>query len=151
LQPLLETSAIRAAQVDLPIPEVVGCGVRGSCASRARCQVLEELDPRPLGRAQSGDAQVRTEHIVEMLLLGAEILAGAGDAQSEQIVVEALAGVGVRHDDGGVVDAEEQTSVVCMPSGSAFARRKGEQLQIVAVRVAEIESFDACGVWIPVG
>src|SRR6266478_3233517 len=83
--PQLPRCSVRLAraQVDLPVPEVIRCRVRRGGAAGPRCEILEELDSRTLCGAQRGDAQVRAEHIVEMLLLGAVILARSGDMQSE--------------------------------------------------------------------
>ena len=61
---------VHAREVDLPVPEVARAGIGGERTAIVRRQVLEELDPRPVRRAQGGDPETRAEDIVQPLLFG---------------------------------------------------------------------------------
>src|SRR5207249_5716256 len=73
----------------LPVREVVGAESGGDRSAVARREVLEELDARARSRSETGNAEPRPEHVVQMLLLGAEILALACDRESEGVAIKA--------------------------------------------------------------
>src|SRR5215207_3971733 len=93
----------------LPVHEVVGARVGGRGPPVARGEVFEEFysDAAPR-RAQRRDAQARAAHVVQVLLLGAVVLAPARDRHPQYVTVELQTRLGVRDDDGRVVYAEEE-------------------------------------------
>src|SRR5438270_7640557 len=100
--------------------------------------------------AQRGDSQMGAKDVIQMLLFGTVVLARTGHAHSQGVPVEMQTPFGITHYDGGVIDTEEQSSVGVVPLRQAFARRKGEHLEIVAVRVTEIKCFDSSRARVPV-
>lgn len=58
--------------------------------------------------AESSDPQACSEHLIEMFLLDAIILAFSRDAQAKQVAIKSKAALGVRDHDGGVVNADEK-------------------------------------------
>src|SRR5437660_847457 len=74
----------------LPVDEVVRPDVGGPRAPIAGSQVLEELDPRAAaGRPERGDPEASPEDLVQVLLLGAGVLALPGHPEPEPIAVAA--------------------------------------------------------------
>ena len=67
---------------------VIGVLVRWEWAAVARSQVFEQFDAGAGRAPQSGDTQVGAEDVVEVLLLGAEVLALSSDVESEQVTIE---------------------------------------------------------------
>src|SRR4051794_3429832 len=88
-----------------------------------------------------------------MLLLDVVVLALAGDAHPEGVPVEPERLAGVRDDDGGVVDAQEQRrwGAVLMPAVLSLPARERDDLEEMTVRIAEVERVDAAGVRVPIG
>ena len=124
----LASSAVYASGHDdgLPVNDVVGMFVRGEGPSVARRQVVQQLDPRSAGSAQCSDAQMRAKYVVQVLLLGAVVLALAGHMHTKEVAVELDAGVGVPDDDRGVINTEEQFVRGAVPLLRAFVGRKME-------------------------
>src|ERR1700739_614178 len=149
-QPMLQPRGILSAQVDLPVPEIVRHGIGRCCTSGSGGEVLEQLDSRTLRGAQRSDAQMGAKNAVESLLLDAEVLARPGDPQAKHVAVEAQARVGVAYDDRRMVDAEKQPATFCVPLCRALVGRKGQQLEVVAIWVAEVERLDAARIGIRV-
>lgn len=117
-------------------------------------EVLEELDPGTGSGAEAGDTQAGPEHVVEVLLLGPPVLALARDPQPEDIAVEPEAPLGVADHDRGVVEAQEEPvsrAGETVPAWVSLARGERDQLEEVPVGIAEVESFDAARVRVPVG
>ena len=81
-------------------------------------EILEQLDAGTAAHAQGRDAQMSARDSVEALLLGAPVLAHAGDVEAEALV-EAQARGGVARGDGRVVDAEKER----FPRGLVPARQ----------------------------
>jgi hypothetical protein len=138
------------AQIDLPVPQVARARVWRERATITRAQVLEELDAWPIGRAQRGDAQVRAEDIVQPLLLWAPVLARPGHTKSKSVAIEGEARFGMVDYDRGVINAEEQLVGSPVPLRVAFSFRELENLEVVAVRILEVEGLDPAGVRVPV-
>src|SRR5262249_2391066 len=90
----------------------------------------------------AGDAQARAENVVQVLLLGSEVLALSSDPQAERVTVEVDAPLGVRHYDRRVVDAEEKSIGVYRPLGGALVGWKLKYLERLAVRGLEVERGD---------
>src|SRR6185437_11628024 len=108
-----EHEAARAAEpagakARLPVPQIAGPRFGGVWPPVTWRQVLEQLDPRPRGGAERGDAQARPEDRVQPLLLRPVVLALAGDPEPQPIAVEGHARVRIGDHDRGVVDAEEE-------------------------------------------
>src|SRR5215467_1664603 len=113
-------------------------------------QILQKLNSKAGGCSQGCDAKVRTEHIVQVLLLCAVILALTGNPQTEKISIELEACVGVGNGDRGMVNPQEDAVTRAMPLGIALPLRKPKDFNGMLVRVLEIESPDAACVLVPV-
>src|SRR6266568_3216649 len=85
-----------------------------------------------------------------MFLLGSIVFTRSRDSQTEQIVIEPEAGVGVRDHDGGVVDSQKQPVACVLPLGIAFALRELQDLHRMFIGVFEIESLDAARIFVPI-
>src|SRR6266581_5320686 len=72
----------------LPVDLIVGAGLRGVGPAVARGQVFKELDAGPGGGPEARDPQASSEDVVQMLLLGAVVLALPRHLQPEQVAVE---------------------------------------------------------------
>ncbi len=149
-QPRREPRHVRRQEIRLPVQEIVG-----PCAGRPRPpapgrKILQELDARPAGRAQPGDAQPGAEHPVQVLLLRPEVLAGPRHLEPQEIAVEGEARRRVGDRDGRVIDAEEEPPLRALPARVALAGGKLDQLEEVAVRIPEVEGLDPSGGGIPV-
>src|SRR6516162_4299540 len=113
--------------------------------------VLQKLHADPARPAQRGDMQVRSEDIVQVLLLEAVVVTFTGNVQAQEIAVELQASISIRYGNGRVVDAEEQPAVSLLPLRITLARRELQNLQRMTVAIAEVECLDAgCG-RIPIG
>src|SRR4051812_21458813 len=129
--------------------QVVGPLVRRKWTTVSWCQVLEQLDSRSGTEAQSGNPQPCSEHIIQMLLLCAVVLAFAGNAHAQQITIETQACFGVAHHNCRVIDAEKQVSANAVPFRIALVWRELQDLQRMSVRIFEVESADASGAFVP--
>src|SRR5215831_4184073 len=116
----------------------------------SRRHIVEELDARPCGSPKARDVHPRTEHVRQMLLFDAIILALPGYPQSKQVPVEPQTGLGVAHRDRRVVDPHEQLVSRPMPLWIAFIRGELQDLQRMAVRIFEVERPYAGGVLVPI-
>src|SRR5213593_1908612 len=88
---------------------------------------------------------------VQACLLGPGVLAAAGDAEAEVVAIEGDALLGVSDRDRGVVDAEEEPIGRLLPARIALAGREPDELQRMAVGIAEVEGANAARVPVPVG
>lgn len=61
------------------------------------------------------------------------------------------AGIGVCHDDGGMVDAEKHPVRVQPPFGVTLAGGEMQNLEVVPIRIAEVERGDAARRRVPRG
>jgi len=75
----------------LPVRQVVCAEVGRAGPAITRVEVFEELDAGARLGAQAPDAQVGAEDGVQVLLLGAVVLALSGDPEPEGLAVEAQA------------------------------------------------------------
>src|SRR5262249_11498465 len=98
----------RREQPRLPVSQVICTEVCGEGAAVSRAQVLQEVEGGAAGGAQTGDPQVGTGHVVQVLLLGAVVLATASHLEAQQVTIELEARLGIADDDGGVVNAQEE-------------------------------------------
>ena len=87
--------ASRTVSLDTRSREIVRTGVARQRTSVARREIFQQFDTRPGCRSQCCNAQSRTKHVVEMLLLGAVVFTFADDRQAQQIAVKAQARVGI--------------------------------------------------------
>src|SRR5215831_16388212 len=83
-------------------------------------QILQKLNSQACGRAQGGDAKVRTEHVVQMFLLCAVIVAFTGNSQTKKIAVEFEARVRIGDCDCSVIDVKKYLATKTMLFGIAF-------------------------------
>src|SRR5262249_10305869 len=95
-------------QCGLPVRDVIGAEVGGRRPAVTRCKILEELDSRPFGSAESRDAQASPKDVVQVLLLDVVVFALAGHLKTERIAIEPERRVRVVDNDCGVVDAQKQ-------------------------------------------
>ena len=72
-----------------------------------RRQIFEELNTGAGTRPHPGDAKMRAEYLVQMLLLRSEVFTLARFAQSEKILIELQTRICIRDPDGSVIDAEK--------------------------------------------
>jgi hypothetical protein len=86
-----------------------------------------------------------------VFLFRAVVFARPDHVQSEGVPIEFHAGIRVGDYDSRVIDAEKEHVGGTMPFGIAFVRRKLENLQIMAVRISEIEGADAGRILVPFG
>jgi hypothetical protein len=131
------------------VGEIAGAVVGGGGPAALRREVFEELDTGTGRGLEAGDPEARAEDGVEPFLFDAVVLAGAGDRQPESVTPERERPLGVGDDDGRVVDAEEELSLL-LPARLTLACRIRDHLERVAVGVLEVEGRDAAGVRVPV-
>src|SRR5271157_5914719 len=91
---------------------------------------------------------MRAKNIVQMLLLVAVVLTPASDVEAE-VAVKRFAFRGIAHYDRAVVDTEKQAAVGALPARIAFAGGKLYQLEVMLIRIAEIERTDPAGRLVP--
>src|SRR5262245_25261112 len=84
-----------------------------------------------------------------MFLLGAVILARAGDVETERVSIELQTRFRVADNDGSMIDSKKQF-VFLLPLLIAFAFGKLQYFEPVLVRIAKVESLDATRVLVPV-
>src|SRR6516225_1814887 len=99
---------VRDIDENLPVRQVIGSRVFGDVAAIARHEVLQQLDAGTVRRTKTGDAQVRAEDVVQVLLFLSVVFACAGDVDAELVAIEGEARVSVADCDRSMVDAEEQ-------------------------------------------
>src|SRR5215510_13683960 len=84
-----------------------------------------------------------------MFLLGAVVLAGAGDVQTECVSIKLQTRFGIADKDRGMIDTEKQL-VLPLPLLSTLAFRELENFEPVLVRIAKVKSLDAARVLVPI-
>jgi len=119
--------------------EVIGSGVGRVRSAASGRQVLQEFDARAGPQSQPRDPETRALDVVEPFLLEAEVPALSGHGKPQEIAVEAEAPLGVRHDDGRVVDAEKEAGRRRLPARIALAGWEPDQLEVMAIGVLEVE------------
>src|SRR5215467_9739825 len=128
----------------LPMCDVIRLKIFRRAASCSWREILEQFDSRPFPSPQRRDAQSRTEHVVQVLLLGVEVLAFAGDDQLQGVAIKRQRAIRVGYDDGGVVDSEKQP-IGAMPLLQPLVGRKVEDFEEVTIRIAKVECADTAG------
>src|SRR6266700_3266823 len=86
-----------------------------------------------------------------MFLFVPEVLAFARHLHSQAVAVETQARVGVAHHNRRMVYAQEELVRSRVPLGQTLVRGELQYLEVVPVRVLEIECFDSCRVLVPGG
>src|SRR5215469_10726080 len=124
--------------------------VRRERASVTGSQILQQFNSWSACSAQSRDTQMGPKYVIEVLLLGSVVFTLSGYAHSEQVAIEPEAGVRVPHDDGGMVNAEEELICVAMPLLQTLVWRKLQNLHRVLIRILKIERRDARRILVPV-
>src|SRR5262245_28788747 len=122
--------------------DVVSTEIRRCGAPIARRQVFEQFYPWPGGRSERGDAEPRSEDVVQVLLFNIEVLALAGHLQAQYVAIKGQCLIGVVDDDRRVIDAQEHAIATLLPLPLTLPRRKRDQLQEVPIGIAEIERAD---------
>src|SRR4051794_8027856 len=120
---------VRKLQHRVAVNEIVGVLVFRKTSSIARTEVLEQLNTRARCCPQRGNSQSCSENVVQVLLLGAVILAFSSDVHPQQVAVETQADFRVRDHNSSVVDTEEQPITPLMPLCIALALGKFQYLQ----------------------
>src|SRR6516165_3692867 len=133
----------------LPFNEIVGMGGGRARPPIARRKILEKLDAWACRRSQCRDSQMRSEDVIQMLLLRTPVLAFSSNREAEDVAPEVQTCVGVGDHDGRVVDAEKE-SALGLPPWLPLARRKLEDFQGVAIRVLEVEGTNPARRWVPI-
>src|SRR6266513_417786 len=90
----------------------------------ARRKVVEKLSARARRGPPSCDLQVRAEDLVQVFLLGPEILALARFAKPEQVAIKMQSDFRIRNSNRSMIDTEEEVIGLFLPTRIAFARRK---------------------------
>ncbi len=134
----------------LPVNDVACLFVRGNRPSVARCQILQQFDPRSASAPQCRNAQVSAKHVVQVLLLGSVVLALSGHMQAEQVAVELNAGFGIPHHNCGMVDAEKELVASAVPLLRPLIGRKLQHLNRMPIWILEVERRDARRVLVPI-
>ena len=113
----------------------------------ARCPVMQEFHMRRRlgGRFERHHIDFAAGKPVEPILLRALIERASAEVKSEQTRVEGYASFHIHNRDGGVVVAENSLPGHPLPDRRADAVREGDQLQRVALGIAEFEGGDAAG------
>src|SRR5204863_3887325 len=106
---------------------------------------LEKLDAWSGRGPHSCDLQVRAENLVQVFLLGPEILALARSAKPEQVAIKMQTDFRIRDSNRSMMDTEEEVIGLFLPTRIAFARRKINYFEVMLIRVAKIECFDSSG------
>src|SRR5262249_32636764 len=139
-QSLGEHGDVPGDQRRLPMPEIVGFGVRGQRPAPRRRFVIQELDVWRWWRRQHGGNQAGIiEQAVQDLLRRAGVQRNRTDLQSEQIAIERHARVAGRNGHGGVIEPEEQLVRRLVPGCIAFPGWEIDQLEIVTFRIMEFD------------
>src|SRR5580765_41021 len=90
------------------------------------------------------------KHVVQVLLLGAIVLALSSHMHAKQVAVKLDAGVRIPHNDGGMVDTQKKLIRGTVPLLQALIRRELQHLNRMAIRILEVERRDARRVLVPV-
>src|SRR6266496_5382242 len=111
--------------------DVVRVDVRRTRSPIARGEIFEKLNAWPGIGAHSGNAQMRSEHLVQMFLFRSKIFALSSFAQSQHIAIELQTRLCASDPNRGVIDAEKKFVGFLLPAWIAFARWKINDLQIM--------------------
>src|SRR5215510_1698040 len=130
--------------------QIFGGRIRRRRAPVRRLQIVQKLYPRPGRRAQTRDPYTDARHGREPFLLGAPVLAGTGDAQTQPAAVKVEARLSVSHDNSGMINPEEQ-AILLLPARVALAGRELNQFERMTVAIAEINRADSPGIGVPGG
>src|SRR5207244_7951478 len=106
----------------LPVNDVIRVNVGRSRASIARREVLEKLSARAGRGPHSCDLQVRAEDLVQVFLLGPEILALARFAKPEQVAIKMQTDFRIHDSNRSMIDTEEEVIGLFLPTRLAYAR-----------------------------
>ena len=83
-------------------------------------------------------------------LLRTEILRTAAHVHDQCIAIEAQRLVRVTHHDRRVIDTRKQALRLDVPARITLVLGEGEYLQVIAVRVREVEGIDNPGTRVPI-
>src|SRR6266404_6810138 len=92
-----------------------------------------------------------------MLLFDTEVFALTGNPKTEQVAIKGQALVGVRNNDGRMVNPEKQWAAglrlraSLLPLRIALSRREENNFEYMVFRVAKVKCLDACRAFIPHG
>src|ERR1044071_9225424 len=99
----------------VPENQIVRFGVAWQWSSSRRRDIFEELYAWPELRAEGGDTKASHEHLIQVFLLDAVVLAFAGNAQTNQVAINRQTLLRVAHHNGGVINAEKGVCAWALP------------------------------------
>src|SRR5689334_2875529 len=92
---------------------------------------------------------MRTEDVVQALLLGTIVLTFSCHMHPEQVTVELKARLGIADNDGSVIDAQEQPAIRFVPLRIAFALWEPEDLERMSIGITEVKGSNPTGSFVP--
>src|SRR2546428_1397297 len=87
--------------------------------------------------------------MVQVFLFRAIVLTLAYHRESEDIAVKLQTVFRVPHDNGGMINAEEELLRGAMPFRGAFVRGKLQDFERVSIRIFEVKGLNARGLGVP--
>ena len=135
----------------LPVDQIVRPGIPWTRTAIPRREVFQKLDSQSRRSMHAGDAKVRTEDLVEVLLLSAKIFALADLVKTEKVAIKSKARVCARDGDRGVIYSKEKLVPFPLPARIAFAWREANHFEVVLIRIAKIERPNARCAQVPIG
>ncbi len=112
--------------------------------------VLQKFETRTFRAAQTRDADASARDAAQQLLFAAVVETVSNHGETKFVAIECDAAFHIRHDDCRVIDPAKK-GTPAMPARFAFVSRERNQLEEMAVRVAEVERADLSGIEIPIG
>ena len=131
--------------------QIIGMFVGRKRPTVARRQVFEHLDSWAGGASQGSNSQLRSENIVQVLLLGSVIVTFTNHLHSEQVSIEMQTGFGIGYSDCSVVNSQEKPVGCAMPFLRTFAWGELENLQWMLVGILKVKRPDPAGILVPIG
>ena len=111
---------ITCDECGLPVHQVIGAGLGRERAPVAGRQIFQAFNGRAGGGPERRNAQTRPEDVVQVFLFRARVLTLTYHREAEDIAVQLQTVFRVAHDNGGMVNAEEEPLRGAMPfSGSS--------------------------------
>src|SRR5262245_47246505 len=135
----------------LPVHQVVGAGIGRERAPVAWRQIFQAFTARAGGGPERRNPQTRPEDVVQVLLFRAIVLTLTYHCESKSIPVKFQTVFRIAHDNGGMINAEEELLWRAMPFRVTFVRRKLQDFEWVAVRIFEVKGLNARGLGVPLG
>src|SRR5215510_7091611 len=94
---------------------------------------------------------MRSEYVVQVLLLVTVVFTFTGNVQSQEIAIELDAGIRIAHDNRRVIDPQEEFVRGLVPLGQSLVRRELQDFHRMSVWVLEVERRDSRCILVPIG